>query len=457
MDRAFSVKGFGTVVTGTLSDGTIRVDDELMIYPGELAAKVRTLQIHEQDMTEAHTGQRTAMNLAGITVKQVQRGSVVAKRDSVAVTQVMDVHLTLTRSTGIVVKRMTECKIYLGAKELVAKIIPLGVRQVTAGQEAYGQVLLEQPAVVRRGDTFVLRTLSPVETIGGGRVLDPNVSRFKKADAAALELVRRKHLGTGVEILESFIREYPYRTAYQLQKMINADTITADLKGLLSRRTVVRLDDIHVHSGLLDHARSEATELLKSYHEAFPLRAGMPKAEFASRQGFAPGDKELEAVLGWLAAGNVLRIEQGNVRLAEFAPTLSVWNRGIMSEIEDRINAAGYTLLTMQEIAEGSAEKDQVLESMLQTSHMLLQRQFVISREGYQRAIGFARELFSRYGAIRLADFRNRLETSRKYALLLLERFDKERLTKRVGEDRVLLQAIKTDEIREDAKCRCTM
>lgn len=439
VDRVFTIKGFGTVVTGTLSDGIIRVDDNLMIYPEQIPTKVRTLQIHERDVKEAHAGQRTAINLAGVTTNQIQRGCIIAKPGTVFVTKVIDVFFSLTKSSHVNVKRAFACKMYIGAKELVVKINPLGLIQVTPDQEAYGQILLNEPAAVRRGDSFVLRTISPVETIGGGVVIDPTVSRYKKVDETIIETVKIKHIGTTKQILEVFIKAHPFHSSSQLLTIINVDSISNEIRELLEEKSIAKMAEVYVHKDLLDSVRQYLIKVLGQYHKDFPLRQGMPKAELSSRQMWKCNEKEFDMLLGYLKNEKVIQIENGAISLYGFTPSLSNRNQELMLQIEDQVDKAGYILLTAHDITGDSIEKKQLLELLLQERFMLLDGHYIISRNMYADAISAAKDLGEQNGSIRLSDFRDRLSTSRRFALLLLERFDRERITKRKGEDRELL------------------
>lgn len=438
VDRVFHVKGFGTVVTGTLSDGVLQVDDDVAVYPGAISTKVRTLQIHEQDVQTAHAGQRTAMNLAGIRTDQVNRGSVIAKKDSVFVTKVLDVQFSLTASAQVAVKRMFACKLYINAKELTAKIVPLGCREVQAGQSAYAQIILNQETAMRRGDPFVLRTISPVQTIGGGRVLDPNVGRRKTNDELALQMIAIKDTGDLQEVTEAFVQTHPFQSAHQLLKLMNVKAIAPALNGLLTKKRIVKLGDCYVHQDLLGQIQAFTQTVLTQYHKEYPLREGMPKAEFASRLQGIVQDKAFDLVLEWLARAHVLENRQGTISDKGFQPTFSAQTEQLAEEIKAQIAQAGYTLLSKQAIIGDIPDKGPILESLLRDQYLLIQGQFVIPSSLYEQAIIRAKELYARCGAIRLSDFRDALGTSRRHALLLLERFDKEKITKRVGEDRVL-------------------
>ena len=441
IDRIFGIKGFGTVVTGTLSEGTVTVGEDVIVYPEGLKTKIRNLQIHENDVESAHAGQRTAMNLAKIEVGQISRGSVVAVENSVYVTEIMDVYISVSRNAQAKIKRMEEVKVYLGAKELVARVLPLEQRNMEAGEAGYAQILLQQQAVVRKGDAFVLRSISPVETIGGGRVVDPAAQRRRKVNAADLERIAQKDRGTPQAMLEAFVYDHPFQNIEVLQGLSNGVWTQEDMETLLETGRVIALGDLYIHRETAEGLGQALLGVLQKYHENYPLREGVPKAELLSQQKVISNDKDLELLLRWLCAERKIK-EAGKEAFAvpDFTPKLSPGQQKVRQELEEKIDSAGYNLFTLSELTENRKDKKQIMEMLLQDSLMLLEGQFVILRKLYQKAREIVITLAEERGVVKLADLRDALDTSRKYTLLLLERFDNENLTQRQGEDRVLVQ-----------------
>lgn len=438
VDRVFSVTGFGTVATGTLSDGKISVGDELSIYPRGVLTKVRNLQVHEQNVETAVSGQRVAVNLQGITTDQIKRGCVLAQKGSVYASRVLDVHFSLIESTKLSVKKMDKLKLYIGSKELVVRINPLAVKQVEAGEGAYAQILLEQDAVVRRGDSFVLRTISPAQTIGGGRIIDPAVPRYRKIGADLLDTIKAKDIGTNAEQLEAFVKHHPLQKIEQLQTLMNVGSMKA-LNQLLSDGIVLDIDGHYIHTKHFAAISEEIAKLLKDYHAEHSLRFGMPKAELQSRQRAVPSEREFDLAMTELLRRGKLEASDGLVALAGFSPALSSEEEKIRSELEVQVKAARFVLLQVSELAD-NPQKRKVLETMLKSSLLLLGGKYVIGRELYETAKNAAVELSRQHGAIKVTDFRDYLEINRKISIIILEHFDTERFTRRVGDDRVLLK-----------------
>ena len=180
IDRVFSMQGFGTVVTGTLVDGVLRLNDEIAVYPDDIPAKVRGIQTYGSDTDEAVAGQRTAVNLSGVKKENVLRGSVLAASGAVTVTNMLDVEMSVFNSSDRQILNNSRVHLYTGSKEVLAKVIIMDRDVMVSGDKAFVQLRLEEPIAVRRGDKFIVRFYSPVITVGGGRVLDANPEKHKR-------------------------------------------------------------------------------------------------------------------------------------------------------------------------------------------------------------------------------------------------------------------------------------
>ena len=196
VDRVFSVEGFGTVITGTLIEGQMTVGDEAVLYPAELPTKVRNLQVHGRDVERAFAGQRVAVNLAGLKKSQVNRGDVVVKPDSIKNALMLDVRLMALRESERVITNGMQVHLYHGARTLLCKIVLLDREELQPGESSYAQLRLTEPLAAKQGDRFVIRFYSPLETIGGGVILDPNPQRHKRNDSAVLEALTVRESGS---------------------------------------------------------------------------------------------------------------------------------------------------------------------------------------------------------------------------------------------------------------------
>lgn len=437
IDRVFSVKGYGTVVTGTLMEGVLKAEDELVVYPQGIVTKARNLQVHEHNVESAYAGQRTAINLSNVAVDELKRGNTVATMDGVFVTDRIDVRFSIVKATKIEMGRFYKLKLYVGAAEEVARFVPVTHKKVKAGDEGYGQILLNHEIAVLKGDRFVLRTISPVTTIGGGVIIDPKALKYGTNPEERIRSLQMKDSASSKEIIEEYIKNNPFSTFDQISAFLNKDIKEEDLKELEADETILFIEKQYIHAEYLMHYRYMVEDILSNYHKKNRLRKGIPKAELLEKLDLAH-KKQCEIMLKYLAGRNLVRLDQNLVSRLEFEPVLTEGQKKVKEELAERILESGYTFLTAGELTENTREKQQVLEFMLQDGFMVLPGQYILAEDQYKKAKETAEGLFYENGTLKLPDFRDSIGTSRKFALMLLDRFDQEKFTRRQGDDRIL-------------------
>jgi selenocysteine-specific elongation factor len=437
IDRVFSVKGYGTVVTGTLMEGVLKAEDELVVYPQGIVTKARNLQVHEHNVESAYAGQRTAINLSNVAVDELKRGNTVATMDGVFVTDRIDVRFSIVKATKIEMGRFYKLKLYVGAAEEVARFVPVTHKKVKAGDEGYGQILLNHEIAVLKGDRFVLRTISPVTTIGGGVIIDPKALKYGNNPEERIRSLQMKDSASSKEIIEEYIKNNPFSPFDQISAFLNKDIKEEDLKELEADETILFIEKQYIHAEYLMHYRYMVEDILSNYHKKNRLRKGIPKAELLEKLDLAH-KKQCEIMLKYLAGRNLVRLDQNLVSRLEFEPVLTEGQKKVKDELAERILESGYTFLTAGELTENTREKQQVLEFMLQGGFMVLPGQYILAEDQYKKAKETAERLFHENGTLKLPDFRDSIGTSRKFALMLLDRFDQEKFTRRQGDDRIL-------------------
>ncbi len=440
IDRVFTVKGFGTVVTGTLIEGSVRLNDELEIYPQEIPVKVRGIQIHEEEVPVAGAGQRTALNLSGVSVSQIHRGSVVATRGSLHATHSPEAFFSAADDTEQVIKKMDKLKLYLGSAEVVVKVVPLDRKAICPGEKCYVRLLADVPVIARKGDRFVLRSLTPVQTVGGGRIVDSTGNRFKYTTEQVLEILKIKDKGTQEQILEAFAKEHLFGEKDAVAMAANVEDAEALYTSLSERGRVLLFQNRIAHIDTLRGLLERTLRILDSYHAEYPLRVGIPKAELQGKLDFTGRTREFEWLQEWMQNTHEISQSGSVIYKAGFAPVFSAKLGKIKEEMLDSVQKSGYSLLTAGDLMINEKDKDRrmVLEALLQTEFILLEGQIILPKALYEQAKETAVRLAHTEGAIRLSDFRDSLETSRKYALLLLEKMDSDGFTSRQGEERIL-------------------
>lgn len=445
VDRVFSIEGFGTVITGTLIEGQMSVGDPVTIYPKGLQTKIRNLQVHSHDVTTAYAGQRVAVNLAGLKKTDLEKGDVVAQSDSMHNTMMLDVKLSILKNCNRDIFNGTRLHLYHGARDILCKCILMDREVVSAGDEAYAQLRLEEEIAAKTGDRFILRFYSPVETIGGGVILDSNPMKHKRNDPAVLAALNIKDTGSEKEKIEEALKEYSsrYETTAFLKTHTNIDSELFDsiVQVLLEQGQFFPINsNVVIHKAFLQSMEQRAEKLLTRYHEENPLRAGMKRDEFRSKlfpdQDIAVADK----VTDYMVKDGVLTTPQGAVALASFAVQFSADQEKLMAQLEKVFLDGGYAVPSLDEVAaQFSKEKafKQVLESMITAGKLIkLTDQILYHVDVYQQALKLAMDYVAEHGQITLGETRDLLGSSRKYTLALLEYWDRKNITKKVGEAR---------------------
>ncbi|MBX9602541.1 MAG: selenocysteine-specific translation elongation factor [Bryobacteraceae bacterium] len=439
IDRSFSMRGFGTVVTGTLQAGSVRIDDELEAHPGGVRCRVRGIQVHGQSADRARAGERTALNLAGVEAADLRRGMVLAPAGLFQATQVFDARLRLLGSAPPV-KHRAPVHVHAGAAELEGEIRMLGgLSPLEAGQSGFVRIRLREPALVLPGDRFVVRKFSPVITIGGGEVLDaaPPLRR-KRAEAAARLTVLES--GKFVEKLDLLVRESRHgmsidaarsRTGWRESEIEDAAgdpgfVWVREHRWLLSRKWC-------------ESTAAEIAAAVREFHKKNPLQAGTKKEEIRSRHLPDSPQFLLEALLAdareLVAEGELVRLRTHRVALQEEEEKAA-------ANMEALFRDAGLAVPATAEVLARSGVDPGRARTLLQM--LLKQRRLVRVGEElvyHQTAIVRLKELLAprrgqRFG---VPEFKDWTGISRKYAIPLLEFLDRERVTRRDGDQRVVL------------------
>lgn len=443
IDRAFTISGFGTVVTGTLTDGRLRVGQQVEILPQRLRARIRGLQSHKRKVEEAVPGSRVAANLSGVEVRQVRRGDVLVLPETYRVTRLLDVRFRLLPDADRPLRHNQEVKLFLGSAQRIARVRVLGADQVGPGEEGWLQLLLEAPVVAERGDHFILRRPSPPATLGGGQVADPTPSRrHRRKDPAVLARLEALLAGSPERVLEETLAA---KGAVRMENLaseagLEAQAIRAALATLLKsqRAHVVGGEEGWVvGAGQWQALQEKARKALADYHGAFPLRSGMPREELKSRLGLDTGLFNA-LVRAWADAG-LLEESGPRVRLAGHRPRLSTEEQARVQDLLAAFRGQPYAPPTYKACLEQVGEE--LLGHLLEEGVLVqVSPEVVLTREAYETMVARVREELARRGEITVAEVRDLFQTSRKYALALMEHLDAIGVTVRHGDVRRLAE-----------------
>ncbi len=447
IDRVFTIKGFGTVVTGTLRAGQVRVDDRVEVFPGGAQAKIRGLQVHGRSVEQAVAGQRTAVNLQGLERAAIDRGDVLGLAGSLVASSLVDGSLELLEDAPRPLKSRDRIRFHTGTAEVMARVLLLDRAELAPGESAFVRVRLEQPVVAMPGDRFVVRSYSPVVTIGGGTLLDiapPRVRRKAPALVAHLEL-----LASGSD--EAVVEEHARQAGVAGTRMaslsgrvgVGPARLRAMLDGLQREGRLLVVDrDWYLHPESLARLRSLVVSALEQFHRANPLRPGMSREELRGRAG-AADEKVFAYLLGALQTEGVLVVERDKVRLAAHEIRLSAAQQRALEQVEQDFLKAGAAPPSPEE-ALGRAglpggEEHELFQVLLDGRRLVRVKESLFFHAAALEAIQEKLvTLLKERKDIGPADIKDLLGISRKYAIPLLEYFDGRRVTARVGERRVL-------------------
>jgi selenocysteine-specific elongation factor len=447
IDRVFSIAGFGTVVTGTLMDGQLRLGQEVEILPRGLRGRIRGLQSHKRKEEFAQPGSRTAVNVSGVDVEQMERGNVLTYPGCYQSTQRVDVYFRLLRDASGSLKHSAEVKFFLGAAEVVARVRLLGVEKLDPGEEGWLQLELKQPVVAVRGDHYILRRPSPGETIGGGVVVDPHpIGRHKRFSEEIITSLNALSRGTPAEVILQASLNSGARPVRDLvnQTRLSPEQARSALDELLASGQLIRIEPGQVipDGDLLVISQPQwlvetqkAVREVEQYHKLNPLRHGMSREELKSRLHL-PTRLFNAAMRMWIDAGSL--IESGALVLRpghEIHFTLQQQSR--INSLLARFAQSPYSTPSIKEcLAEVGEDVYVILIDLGQL--VPVSTEVVFRQQDYGFLVQAVQDHFKHESTLTVAQFRDQFNTSRKYALAFLEHLDLIGVTIREGDNRRL-------------------
>jgi selenocysteine-specific elongation factor len=439
IDRVFSVAGFGTVVTGTLIDGSLRVGDEVVILPQNLPARVRSLQTHKTKIDAAVPGSRVAINLSGIELNDVQRGNVITTPGWLSSTILLDAQFEYLANAPRPLTHNAEVKLFHGAAEVTAHVRLLSDEQLAPGRTGWAQFALREPLALVKGDRFIVRLPSPSITLGGGVVIDPQPGRrhrrFKPEVIARLETLAR---GTPGELLLKALEAGGPINSVDLFKRasLSGAEAQAALRELLETEQARQLKtDLYISASGWAALRNKLSGELAAYHKANPLKIGMPREEMKSRLGL--DTKTFNLIVEQALQENVVAATGSALHAPDFAITFRPNQQKAIDVLMGKFKAAPWNTPLPRD-AEQTVGAD-VLAALIDLGWLIkLSDEVLLSAETYRSGVEEIRAYLIEHKTITVAQVRDLFNTSRKYALALMEYLDAQGLTKRAGDERAL-------------------
>lgn len=442
IDRVFSVDGFGTVVTGTLIEGAVNVGDPVEVMPEGLEARVRNLQVHGKDVDTAFAGQRVAVNLAGIKKAELDRGDTVAWPKSVRTTRMLDVRLKNVKNSQRTILTGSQVHLYHGSSVRLAKVVLLDREALQPGESCYAQLRMTEDLAAKPGDRFVIRFYSPLETIGGGVILDDNPRRHKAGDQGVLDALAIKESGSGDQRLIQAVAEggssLPALDKLAVQLNMDKEELGQALGGLCAAGKLLEpLPGRYLALPVLDGLWESCSALLEQYHKQNPLHAGMKVAELRQKLLKAADQAVADAILAALVREGKLKRVAGRYALADFSVHLTKRQNSIKDRLMKQYSGYGLETPGLDEVYGGFESKEltdckQVVESLVSSGELvMLTPQICVHQDVYRDVCRKLCAYLAGHETIALADFRDLMGTSRKYALAVLEYYDKNKILKK--------------------------
>ncbi len=432
VDRSFTMSGFGTVVTGTLIDGRLRLGQEVELQPSGLRARVRGLQMHQKTVEAVEPGARVAVNLSGIDYQQIVRGDVLTTPRWLRPTRAADASLRLIPGAPRPLKHNARVTFFAGAAETPARVRLLGADTLLPGDEGWVQLRVQEPAAIVRGDYFVIRDTQT--TLGGGVIMVPHATRHRRFHEPTLARLEALARGSGPEALLSALETIEPSSDRDLAEAANISLteVKKMLAGLEADGEVLRIGPdgpLHSAAGWAD-VTARARQALTEYHGRFPLRAGMPREELRSRLGITQA--VFNPALDRLAADGALEATEPHALLPGYEPAISPEQQREVDGYLDLLASTPYSPPTDAPV------DPELLQLLIDQGRVVRADDVVFLKSAYDEMAEWVVERARSHGSVSISDVRETFSASRKYTLALLEHMDRTAVTRRVGDDRVL-------------------
>ena len=450
VDRVFTMKGFGTVITGTLVSGEVKVGDMVMLYPSGITSKVRGIQVHNQSVNNAEAGMRTAVNFQGLEKASVNRGDVLSNPSALKLSYMLDVCFNYLNSNKKPVKNRARIRFHTGTSEVLGILILLDKDELLPGEAAVAQLRIDSPLALIKDDRFVIRSYSPIRTIGGGHILNPIPQKHKRFKSEIIKGLK----GLMDQSPESIISYHVDESGYQGVVFSNLRIMTGlhekqlqnIMQDLMSKRTVILTDRenrIYIHKNSSDRLKKETSIYLDSYHRGNPLKTGMPKEELRSKIPGLQGSKLFNLTLNQMIKDKEIVSEENTVRLTSHTVSLGIDQADIRGRILDVYRKNGLTPPYFKELSktinvESSRAKDVLMFLMDEGMIVKVKEDLYFHAKAVEDLQQRLVDYLVSHKEMSTPQFKEMTGVSRKYLIPLIEYFDAQNVTIRIGDIRKL-------------------
>lgn len=447
VDRVFTIDGFGTVVTGTLVEGTLTEGDEAQVYPSGLKSRVRSIQVHSSTVQKAYAGQRVAINLAGVKKEDLTRGDVIAKPDSLKNSYMADVKLSILKDTQRVVKNGSRLHFYHGTRDVLCKVALLDADELKPGEQGFAQLRFVEEVAVKQGDHYVVRFYSPIETVGGGTIINATPPKHRRNNQKVLEALSVLESGSGADKLIQQIREgaktFKITAKHKKDSGLDEELFFEQLDALVEQESVFLMSDVPMDIMSLEELYQKAKKLLSSFHAKNPLKTGMKIDEF--KTAITPGQKAAvgDEIIAYYETRNLLKTMGSVVSLPTYEARYTGEQTKLKEDIDAQYEKAMFQPPEEAEVAALFKKKDtEALIDVLIDEGVLVvgAGELYFHKTAVEKAKEVVLSLTKNAPSFTLAEFRDATQSSRKYALAMLDYMDRAKFTKKVGDARVLIK-----------------
>ncbi len=448
IDRAFTMRGFGTVVTGTTVSGHIDVGSEVTIYPQGIRSKVRGIQVHHQDVPSVRAGLRTAINLQGLEKKAITRGDVVAEKDSLKPTYILDTVLKYLDSATKKLQNRAKVRFHCSTSEIIATVILLDRDNLSPGDQCFAQIRLERPAVLLSRDRFVIRSYSPIKTIGGGYILNPIPLKKKRFSQDVLKELDISDKGPEQAIVEQHIKGSRLQGLSKTELSFLTNLSKKDLDGivnrLISNNIIFKSDmenDIFIHPEFYNKAKEEIITIISDYHRRFPLKEGLIKEELRSRMAGNVKEKLFNHLINDLIQEALIVREKDIIRVKDHQIKLLQDQEELSNQIEQIYLKEGLEPTYFKDLGQNIREREgrDLLEIMVRDGTLIkVKEDLYFHKKAIEELKRGLVDFIKEKGEITTPELKELTGVSRKYTIPLIEYFDKIQLTVRIGDKRIL-------------------
>jgi selenocysteine-specific elongation factor len=450
VDRVFTMKGFGTVITGSLISGRIQVGDTIMIYPSTITSKIRGIQVHNQSVNEAEAGMRTAINFQGLEKASVNRGDVLANPGALTAGYMVDISLNFLSSNPKPAKNRMLVRLHTGTSEVLGNLILLDKEELSPGETTVAQLRLDSPVALVKDDRFVLRSYSPVRTIGGGYVLNPIPQKHKRFKLEIVKGLKGLENSNPEEIISYHVDESGYLglsfSSLKLMTNIPEKKLDNIIQGLLSKKNIIQVDrenKIYIHENTFDRLMENIKDNLGGYHKANPLKAGMPREELKTKFPPDMNSKLFTLIINQMIKSKDIAAEEETVRLADHKVSLGTDQTDIKKKIIETYKKSGLTPPYFRELTKSldveAARANDVLMLLVDEGIIIKTKEdLYFHKDAVKDLQNKLVDFLTSNGEITTPQFKDMTGASRKFVIPLIEYFDSKKITLRIGDIRKL-------------------